>query len=64
MKFCFEIEGKFKSEDLWAEVKDKSVNVIDLDGHVYIHGSLPAKSLVQLLEKCCKYGKLQGSLHQ
>lgn len=60
IRFCFELIGDFKSEDLWAMIGYKGINLLDIIEHVYVHGVATPERFCQTLKICQEFGTIKG----
>lgn len=60
VNFWFEVMGDFYSNELWQELEPTDVNLIDLDNHVYVYGTVTPSMLVRIILICGSYGNIKG----
>ena len=60
INFWFEVMGDFNSDKLWGDIKAANVNLLDLDGHVYVYGTVTSSVLVWVILTCGSYGNIKG----
>ena len=60
VSFWFEVMGNFHSEELWQELEPADVNLIDLENHVYVYGTVAPSMLVRIILICGAYGNIKG----
>ena len=60
--FALELEGCKNSEGLWKLLEPLGVNLMDLDGYIYVYGIVSIEKVLQTFFVCSKYGTLRGEL--
>ena len=60
INFWFEVMGNFHSNELWNDLESADVNLLELDGHVYVYGKATPSMLVWIILTCGGYGNIKG----
>lgn len=60
IRFWFEVMGDFHSNDLWHDLENENINLLELNNHVYVYGETNPSKLVWIILTCGGYGNLKG----